>query len=721
MKLSTKISISLFFSTVAILFVGGLFIYSSTHKALQDTAGDAQQLLAIETVDKVDRFLFERYLDIQTISGSTPFIELISRGGSQAIADERLRSFSDTTGPWDLLTILDTKGLLRVTLDKNETTGIREQHAPELEAFKQVMATGMPYYSDALIAEASGKPSLIFAAPVIDDSMSDGRIVGVAIGQMSWAVLQDIIGHDESRVSRMHNNKGQLIVSSDKRDKKDLFSLSHLSEPRMADTVAGRTLTNATIENSKELLISTVPELGYLSYKGNGWSLEIEVPASIAFASARSTAFNILLVLIPILIIGSVYILFLIFILVVKPINALAETSKKIAAGDLSVQAEVSSRDEVGLLAEAFNTMTGELQASYLKLKLAKEKDEIILSSVGDGLLVVDADLQIVVFNAAAEKICGFSQSEAIGKKYSDILHFVFEGGDKVNNLFIKDCMETGLVQEMANHTEIVTKSGTRISVADSAAPIKDEHGIVVGCVVVFRDVTKERDLERSKDEFLSIASHQLKTPLGGMRWNLEMIADEAKKLPENIASTIELVYKSDLRLIALVNDLLNVSRINQGKIKDSPQILDCIPLVQSVITDLVSETDHKKITIRMHSEGAVMAKVDSKNFYQVMQNLLTNAVKYSHEHSSVEVFCSTKEQKTLIRIVDTGVGIPSADQQKLFEKFYRASNAIQMNTEGSGLGLFVVKFFVELWGGKIWLETVENKGTTFFVELPSS
>ncbi len=249
----------------------------------------------------------------------------------------------------------------------------------------------------------------------------------------------------------------------------------------------------------------------------------------------------------------------------------------------------------------------------------------------------------------------------------------------------------------------------------------------------IFQGITlSQQDVEHAKDDFLSIASHQLRTPLGSIRWNVEMIKDgDFGRLTPEVVKVLDEILESIGRMIELVNGLLSVSRIDQKKLQDNPQEVSVLDVINAAIKDFMVPIQEKKIRIETLSEkGKVpVAYVDTNLFREVMDNLLSNAIKYSPDKSEIKVTVKHVGNVLRVSVEDEGIGIPPKDQPLLFSKFFRAENAMLSETDGAGLGLFVIKSYVESWGGRVWCEspTFTRKegdkavpgGSVFHVELP--
>ncbi len=483
--------------------------------------------------------------------------------------------------------------------------------------------------------------------------------------------------------------------------------------------------------------------------------------------------------LIIIIFIFVIFFTYLIADKITAPIKKLREGANLFSKGDFSHQISIKTHDEVEDLADSFNEMslglksdkfelqkysqglekmveekTNDLQNKINDLKIARdtnlkvandidkerqktveEKDKIsaILHSIGDGVFVVDENLKVVIINEAAINMTGYKEEEILGVKYTEKLNFVFEETGKVNSEFIDKAFKTKIVQKMSNHTVLISKNGDKIQVSNSAAPLFDADYNVIGCVVVFRNVTKEREIDKAKSEFVSLASHQLRTPLTVINWYSEMLLNgDAGKLNENQRKFIEESYKGSQRMVSLVNSLLNVSRLELGTFIIDPESVDIAVLVKSVVFELKPQIIEKKLNLKeYYGDGLPILSADLKLLRMVFQNLLSNAVKYTPDKGEVTISVGItkagenfggrkiKEKSIAIFVSDTGYGITFNQQDKIFSKLFRADNVREKDTEGTGLGLYIVKSIIDLSGGWIWFKSEENKGTIFYITLP--
>ncbi len=494
---------------------------------------------------------------------------------------------------------------------------------------------------------------------------------------------------------------------------------------------------------------------------GVDWCLLSEVDESEIFSPVNN--------MINIFFISRIGLLFIFFIvvylsakMVTDPIRDLQKGVEVVEKGNLDHKVGTKSNDEIGQLSRSFDKMTSaikrsrrdvdkkvkeqtkkikedkrllegkqkailnvleDVQEEKEKAAREKEKDDAVLYSITDGVFVIDKNQKIVMFNKAASEISGYSPEFVVGKKYDDILRFIYESNGKKNNKFILKAFKTGKIQEMLNHSLLITKSGKKISVSNSAAPLKDKNGNVTGCVIVFRDITKEREIDKAKSEFVSLASHQLRTPLTSIGLYSEMLLKESVgKLNKDQKKYLNEIYKGNYRMVELVNALLNVSRLDAGIFDVNAEPIDIKKILNIVLKDMSDEIKKKNLKLtKRYSKNIGKINLDQKLMRIIFQNLISNAVKYTPKKGKIAINIKKQNDNILIAVSDTGYGIPKHQQSKIFTKMFRADNIISKDTTGTGLGLYIVKSIVDKSGGKIWFESEENKGSTFYVSFPMS
>ena len=240
-----------------------------------------------------------------------------------------------------------------------------------------------------------------------------------------------------------------------------------------------------------------------------------------------------------------------------------------------------------------------------------------------------------------------------------------------------------------------------------------------VGLTITLHDVTQEREIAQMKSDFVSFATHQLRTPLSGIKWMLELGVQE-REVGEQAKSYMQDALGAAQRLIQLVNDLLDVSRLESGRMKTAVQAVDLVGLTRTVLGDLKPQIDEKdhRLTVEV-SEDVLDVFADPQLLRQVVLNLSSNAVKYSRPGGRITVRLTHDQEFVRWQIQDNGIGIPKESQRHLFEKFYRADNVVSLETDGTGLGLYLVRLIAEQMGGRVWCESEEGQGASFFFTAP--
>lgn len=364
--------------------------------------------------------------------------------------------------------------------------------------------------------------------------------------------------------------------------------------------------------------------------------------------------------------------------------------------------------------------------------KLSKEQDltKAVISSMGEGLLVVDKEQKIILINQAASILLRWASGDAVGQN----VHKVFtlcknkEKEGEVCSLPIErvikepDVVNIGLGDDFYCRD----KEGNAFPVMVIMASLMQGflRGNVSGAVIIFKNITKEKSLDDAKTNFISVASHQLRTPLTSIRWFSEMLLDgDAGDLPEDQKHFVERIYQGADRMINLVNLLLQIARVEAGRVKIEPALIDLKLLTEGVSLTLHEQLNVKKQKINIISKPETLPKIllDEDVVWQIIQNLLSNAIRYSLENGiiTVKLIVNKKNNELVFSVEDKGIGIPRVEQNRIFDKFYRADNAVKYAPEGSGLGLNLAKKLVEDWKGRIWFESEEGKGSTFYFTVP--
>jgi len=409
------------------------------------------------------------------------------------------------------------------------------------------------------------------------------------------------------------------------------------------------------------------------------------------------------------------------------PIMALTQKANRLLEGS-TLNQEINLKmpdNEVGRLTQAFNKMIRELSDSYralqnkvVELGDAKAKDEAILNSIGDGLIVSDPEGGILLINNIAAELLGFDATHKANLNIADYNLFDTSGAVLApENRPIRVALTTG---KRVNREVRAGKGDAKLILTMTATPVIDQ-GKTIGAIETIRDVTKERELDRMKTEFISIASHQLRTPLSAIKWFTEMLLHgDAGEVPKEQVEFITNIHDSTNRMIELVNSLLTISRLESGGLAVSSVPTDLKSLVESTLSELNEEIKRRNQKLNLTiEEGLPHVKLDSKLISQVYLNLIGNSVKYTPSGGSIDIKISRKDNEVVSEVKDNGYGVPALEQKKMFKKFFRGTNITGVETDGTGLGAYLSKAIVESSGGKIWFESKEGKGSTFWFSLP--
>ena len=375
-----------------------------------------------------------------------------------------------------------------------------------------------------------------------------------------------------------------------------------------------------------------------------------------------------------------------------------------------------------------------DLTIEKIKQETAKAKEEAILLSIGDGVVAVDIDGKIIIMNKVAEKLLGWKADEAIGKIYNDVIFLEDEKGTFVplEERPLAKAFTSPTTTTTTTNLFLISKSKIKFPVAITVSSVILDNKII-GAVEVFRDITKEKQIDQAKSEFVSLASHQLKTPPTAIKLLTErLLGGQMGKFTAKQKEYLGDIRLSNQRMIDIVNALLDVSRIELGAFAIQTSEKDACAIVRSILDELRPVIDKKQLKLKIISpEKTVALMIDEPLFRMVVSNLVINAINYTDQGGKIQVECKVaKRGQTLgekllekdyfvVAVFDTGCGIPEGQQSKIFTKFFRADNAREKQPDGTGLGLYIVKSTLDHFGGLIWFFSRENKGTTFYMAIP--
>jgi len=378
---------------------------------------------------------------------------------------------------------------------------------------------------------------------------------------------------------------------------------------------------------------------------------------------------------------------------------------------------------------------SNDLESSNIQLSANQNKEEALLAGIADGVYVVDMERNMTLFNSAAEELTGWKAEEAIGLKCWTAMNLKNETDISICQ---KDCPALNVWNTgesvMRDDTCFVKKRGDKkIQISSSYSPIKDKNGKLTGAICVFHDITSRKEVERLRNEFVSTASHELRTPITAMEGYMELIENQKIcTIDDKAREYIEKARGTAVGMSNLVKNLLTVTKIEEGKIQTNVSNFKIHDLAADVIEVMQVSAKNRNLTLKLveapgqkvRGENAVARRLnvtaDKEQVREVLYNLVENGLKFTTD-GGVTISITYEKDFATVCVADTGLGIPADGQKHIFEKFYRYDNTATREVGGTGLGLFITRSIVEMFGGSIWLESQVNKGTKFYFTIPRS
>ena len=345
----------------------------------------------------------------------------------------------------------------------------------------------------------------------------------------------------------------------------------------------------------------------------------------------------------------------------------------------------------------------------YSRVSLEKERSVAILANIADGIVAVDRDGKVVLWNATAEEITGVPAAEALGRTPMQVLQRTLESGDD----------ETAAGPRLVS----ITRGGEEVWLSLSEAVMRDPLGAVAGRIFAFRDISADRTVEQVKSDFVAAVSHELRTPLTSIYGFAETLLREDVLFTEDERRTfLSYIASESERLTGIVDELLNVARLDAGDLQVEPEPVDVASVVSEVVATAAEagQLNGHRFEVDLPEEP-LAAEADPEKLRQVFNILVENALRYSPNGGTVTVGVRRGDGTVEVRVVDQGVGIPPAEQERIFRKFYRAEATARDGAGGTGLGLFIARELVNAMGGRIWVESAEGEGSKFAFELPAA
>ena len=400
-------------------------------------------------------------------------------------------------------------------------------------------------------------------------------------------------------------------------------------------------------------------------------------------------------------------------------VQRLQRFSQRIAEGDFRPLLREGPRDELSDLADSLNLTAARMDREIRMLSGERNRSSAILRSMVEGVAVIDAEERLVFYNRAFSEILSVDAAGAEGRPLIEV----------VRNSELLSLIRRALRGDEGLQTDITMGITQTQSFSITAAPVKAldvsasgrvPEGKPSGAVVVLHDVTELRRLERVRQDFVANVSHEFKTPLTAIQGFAETLLAGALDDPENNRRFLEIIRNHATRLARLTNDLLKLARIEAGKLELEFSSVGLLELIEACTETTLLKANRKEITLEITVPPQLPAvRGDAALLRDVLQNLLDNAIQYTPARGHISVAASATAREAVITVSDTGIGIPLADSERIFERFYRVDAARSREAGGTGLGLSIAKHIVEAHGGKLWVESTVGQGSKFSFSLP--
>lgn len=403
---------------------------------------------------------------------------------------------------------------------------------------------------------------------------------------------------------------------------------------------------------------------------------------------------------------------------ITRPIDEMKKQTMQIADGDYSGKVHVYGTDELGQLAQAVNNLSVRVEEAQESSDSERRRLDSVLSHMSDGVIATDRCGNISIINDMACEYLDVESKDVIGTSILDVL--------KIREMqTMRELIENqdGIIVDMsdAGHDQILNAY---------FSTIQRETGFISGLVCVLHDVTEQQKIDRERRQFVSNVSHELRTPLTSMRSYIEALNDGAWKDPEVAPAFLKVTQDETDRMIRMINDLLSLSRMDSGTVKLDFELVNLNELFNYILNrfDMMlkkdnndtRETKSKNYTIkRDFTKRDLWVEIDTDKFIQVVDNIMNNAIKYSPDGGVITCRLLETHNHVILSITDQGLGIPRKDLGHIFDRFFRVDKARSRAQGGTGLGLAISKEVIEMHHGKIWVDSIEGKGSTFYISLP--
>ncbi len=753
-----KISISflfIFFISVSLI---ALAIAFQNYQIIENEVGNHLKSVGSSRAQHIETYFEQNIERLKLVTSRTALRKALANynhNPNQADLDNIKNIIKDAQS-----SVEDLEGICILSLDGSALASTKEEYCGKDFSGEDFFIQGKER-SGIYFVEEAGNFKIFASGPML----LENELIGVGLTMVKIDKLTEIVrnrvglGKTGEALIAFYNDKNEIVFPINRLFEKDKlvagFEDEEIAEATKQVLMGNEIFLSNTLDyrGEKVMAVSEYIDLAKLG-------LVVKIDRSEALSGLR----NLLLFYILIMALFTIVYYFTSFFvasLLTKPLDKIRLEIRDIEKRGFKYRLKISGNDELAELSEAFKQFADRVRNSRKEInqKVKSQTEEIIgrsrdmenqqkailniledveeeknkvgllasdlekfklaVDNASDHIVITDSEGMVIYGNSVVEKITGYSVKEAFGKKVGTLWKKPMEQSYYENlwKTIKKD--KKPFIGQVTNRR----KNGEEYEASISIAPVLDDDGKILYFVGIERDITKEKEVDKAKTEFVSLASHQLRTPLSAIGWYAEMLLNgDAGRISPAQSEYIEEIYRGNKRMVQLVNALLDVSRLELGTFIVEPEPINIFEVADGAIEELSHKIREKKLKFSKKYDTRIKTlNLDEKLTMIIFQNLLSNSVKYTQNGGKIHLKIEKGSKYIEIEVSDNGFGIPKSQQDKIFDKLFRADNIKATDTDGTGLGLYILKQIIDQSGGKIWFSSAEGRGTKFYVRLPLS
>ena len=700
MKLQPRIIIFLLFIGLVPMGVIGVFAYTSASNALLTKATDQLNSVAIKQTERINSIVQgQQELTTQIANEYDLRVDLANYLTSPTDANRNqlgvlLQNAGVNQSELQYVRLYDASNNLITSSVADPASG---------EAIAKLMAPGDGNVNDIRVVKdpRDGSLKLEISTRINDET----TLSAVFRTDSILAVVQDYTGLDTT---------GETLVTAN--DGVALFPLRFNTEGALSVNLSSLNLANSTPGTYREAVDYRGKQVLYVTQPVglSNWQVVTKIDVSEALASTETLKTAIIWMLF----VASILVIIIALIVTgffTRPLFFMMRVTKQIGQGDFSVSANVHRRDEVGKLSENIDSMKDSLSRLIGGIESQRERLQVILNTTTEAIFAVDESAKVLLANRSAEKLLQGTAKDVLGKNLTDIFTWKHNGQP-----FTVDYQKLGV--NTYTELEFTDQEGTKRYAKVIVAQVHEElQAGRTHAIVTIHDETSSRELETMKADFVSMAAHELRTPLTAVRGYLEMASLKERHHEADGIQYVDRALKNVNDLSGLINNLLDVTRIERGTMVLEMDRMDFAECAARAVDDAKFMAEDRTISlIYAGPKDSKFVVGDAIAIREIIDNLISNAVKYTHPGGSVSVEFTESGTDYSVKVKDTGIGIAKEAQKYLFNKFYRVHDGLESGSNGTGLGLYIAQSIAQRHEGAITVESEEGKGSLFTFTLPA-